>query len=244
MKAAPEDQVILLDVQRLDNDVTRIAHRITSLQKGDQLTELSKQAAALRSELVAATGEVEDAERDLARLESDTAVAQARVERDTTMLQNVANAKDAAGLQSELDSLQRRIGGLETAELEIMENLDGLRARVGDIEANLADVEAARGGLVAERDAEIARLTADRESAEQARADVAAKVPAELLALYDRQRARYGFGASLLQGGVSTASGVALNNSDLQTIRRAAPDDVVLCPDSDAILVRTAESGL
>jgi predicted nucleic acid-binding Zn-ribbon protein len=233
MKAAPEDQVILLDVQRLDNDVTRIAHRITSLQKGDQLTELSKQAAALRSELVAATGEVEDAERDLARLESDTAVAQARVERDTTMLQNVANAKDAAGLQSELDSLQRRIGGLETAELEIMENLDGLRARVGDIEAKLA-----------ERDAEIARLTADRESAEQARADVAAKVPAELLALYDRQRARYGFGASLLQGGVSTASGVALNNSDLQTIRRAAPDDVVLCPDSDAILVRTAESGL
>lgn len=244
MKAAPEDQVILLDVQRLDNDVTRIAHRITSLQKGDQLTELSKQAAALRSELVAATGDVEDAERDLARLESDTAVAQARVERDTTMLQNVANAKDAAGLQSELDSLQRRIGGLETAELEIMENLDWLRARVGDIEAKLADVEAARGGLVADRDAEIARLTADRESAEQARADVAAKVPAELLALYDRQRARYGFGASLLQGGVSTASGVALNNSDLQTIRRAAPDDVVLCPDSDAILVRTAESGL
>ncbi|MBF4615734.1 zinc ribbon domain-containing protein [Curtobacterium sp. VKM Ac-1376] len=244
MKAAPEDQVILLDVQRLDNDVTRIAHRITSLQKGDRLTELSKQAAGLRSELVAATGDVEDAERELARLESDTAIAQARVERDTTMLQNVASAKDAAGLQSELDSLQRRIGGLETAELEIMENLDVLRARVGDIEAKLADVEAARSGLVAERDAEIARLTADRESAEQARADVAAKVPAELLALYDRQRARYGFGASLLQGGVSTASGVALNNSDLQTIRRSAPDDVVLCPDSDAILVRTAESGL
>jgi predicted nucleic acid-binding Zn-ribbon protein len=244
MKAAPEDQVILLDVQRLDNDVTRIAHRITSLQKGDRLTELSKQAAGLRSELVAATGEVEDAERELARLESDTAIAQARVERDTTMLQNVGNAKDAAGLQSELDSLQRRIGGLETAELEIMENLDVLRARVGDIEAKLADVEAARSGLVAERDAEIARLTADRESAEQARADVAAKVPAELLALYDRQRARYGFGASLLQGGVSTASGVALNNSDLQNVRRAAPDDVVLCPDSDAILVRTAESGL
>ncbi|WIE73822.1 hypothetical protein [Curtobacterium sp. MCJR17_020] len=244
MKAAPEDQVILLDVQRLDNDVTRIAHRITSLQKGDQLTELGTKAAGLRSELVAATGLVEDAERELARLESDTATAQARVERDTTMLQNVSNSKDATGLQNELESLQRRIGGLETAELEVMENLDGLRARVGDVEAQLADVEAARSGLVAERDAEIARLSSDRASAEQARADVAAKVPAELLALYDRQRARYGFGASLLQGGVSTASGVALNNSDLQDIRRAAPDDVVLCPDSDAILVRTAESGL
>lgn len=244
MKAAPEDQVILLDVQRLDNDVTRIAHRITSLQKGDRLTELGTTAAGLRAQLAAATGEVEDAERELARLESDTATAQARVERDTTMLQNVSSAKDAGGLQSELESLQRRIGDLETAELEVMENLDGFRARVGDIEAQLADVEAARAGLVAERDAEIARLESDRESATQSRAAVAAKVPADLLALYDRQRARYGFGASLLQGGVSTASGVTLTNSDLQTIRRAAPDDVVLCPDSDAILVRTAESGL
>ncbi|PCN46573.1 hypothetical protein Csp2054_16635 [Curtobacterium sp. 'Ferrero'] len=244
MKAAPEDQAILLDVQRLDNDVTRIAHRITALRKGDQLTELGTKAAALRGELAAATGLVEDAERDLARLESDTATAQARVERDTTLLQNVGNAKDAAGLQNELASLQRRIGDLETSELEVMEQLDGLRARVGDIEAQLAEVETARSGLVAERDAEIARLEGERRSAEQSRADVAAKVPAELLALYDRQRARYGFGASLLQGGVSTASGVTLTNSDLQAIRAAAPDDVVLCPDSDAILVRTAESGL
>ncbi|KTR38024.1 hypothetical protein NS263_14495 [Curtobacterium oceanosedimentum] len=244
MKAAPEDQVVLLDLQRLDNDVTRLSHRITALQKGDRLTELGTTAASLRAELAAATGEVEDAERELARLESDTATAQARIERDTTMLQNVASAKDAAGLESEMASLRRRIGDLETAELEVMEQLDVRRARVGDVESQLARVEADRATLVAERDTEIARVEADRESAVQSRAAVAARVPADLLALYDRQRARYGFGASLLQGGVSTASGVTLTNSDLQDIRRAAPDDVVLCPDSDAILVRTAESGL
>ncbi len=243
MKAAPEDQVILLDVQRLDNDITRIAHRISSLQKGDRLTELGKAASSLRSELAAATGDVEDSERDLARLESDTATAQARVERDTTMLQH-ANAKDAAGLQNELDSLQRRIGDLETSELEIMERLDVYRARVGDVEARLADVEASRAGLVAERDTEIQRLENDRAAATQSRADIAAKVPEDLLALYERQRARYGFGASLLQGGVSTASGVTLTGADLQAVRRAAPDDVVLCPDSEAVLVRTKESGL
>ncbi|MGU3408955.1 zinc ribbon domain-containing protein [Microbacterium sp. M1A1_1b] len=244
MKAAPEDQVILLDVQRLDNDITRLEHRISSLQKGDRLTELGTAAAKLRSELAAATGDVEDAERDLARLESDTATAQARVTRDTTLLANSSSTKDRAGLQSELDSLQRRIGDLETSELEVMEQLDVFRARVGDIEAKLADAEAARSALVSERDTEIGRLENDRASAVQARADVAAKVPEDLLALYERQRARYGFGASLLQGGVSTASGVTLTGADLQDVRRAAPDDVVLCPDSEAILVRTAESGL
>lgn len=240
MKAAPEDQAILLDVQRLDNDITRLAHRISSLQKGEHLTELGTRAAGLRSQLAAATGDVEDAERDLARLESDTATAQARIERDTTLLQNVGNAKDAAGLQNELDSLNRRTNDLETQELEVMETLDRLRARVGDIEKQLADIDAERGRLMGVRDDGIARFEKDRVAAEQSRADVAAKVPADLLALYERQRARYGFGASLLQGGVSTASGVALNNSDLATIRAAAPDDVLLCPDSDAILPTTS----
>jgi predicted nucleic acid-binding Zn-ribbon protein len=69
-------------------------------------------------------------------------------------------------------------------------------------------------------------------------------VPAELLALYEKQRARYGVGASLLRGGVSSASGVALNSSDMTMVRAAAPDVVLLCPDSNAILVRTNESGL
>jgi predicted nucleic acid-binding Zn-ribbon protein len=244
MKASPEDQATLLDLQRLDNDITRLAHRISSLQKGEHLTELGTRAVALRAQLVAATGEVEDAERDLARLESDTATAQARVERDTTLLQTVGNSKDATGLQNELDSLNRRIGDLETQELEVMETLDRLRARVGDVQAQLAELDAERGRLIGVRDDGIARFEKDRVAAVQARADVAASVPADLLALYERQRARYGFGASLLQGGVSTASGVGLNNSDLAAIRAAAPDDVVLCPDSDAILVRTAESGL
>ena len=67
---------------------------------------------------------------------------------------------------------------------------------------------------------------------------------AELVALYEKQRARYGVGASLLRRGVSEASGVQLFPDELETVRKAAPDDVLICPSSSAILVRTAESGL
>ncbi|TPX03483.1 hypothetical protein FJ656_16930 [Schumannella luteola] len=69
-------------------------------------------------------------------------------------------------------------------------------------------------------------------------------MPTDLLELYEKQRARYGVGASHLRAGVSSASGVALNATDLNVVRAAAPDDVLLCPDSSAVLVRTAESGL
>jgi len=43
---------------------------------------------------------------------------------------------------------------------------------------------------------------------------------------------------------VSQASGVALHEDEMQAVRTAAPDDVLICPSSDAILVRTDESGL
>ncbi|MFZ7087882.1 zinc ribbon domain-containing protein [Curtobacterium sp. RRHDQ10] len=244
MKAAPEDQVLLLDLQRHDNDVTRIAHRITALQKGAELAELGQRTAAVRSEYGSATGDVEDAERDLARLESDSATVQARLERDTTLLQHASSSKDVAGLESEMSSLQRRLGDLETSELELMERMDTLRARVGDLGTQLAELDARQATLARNRDSGIASLTEDRAHIEANRAAIADRVPADLLALYERQRARYGFGASLLQGGVSLASGVALGSSDLAAVRASAPDDVLLCPDSEAILVRTDESGL
>ena len=69
-------------------------------------------------------------------------------------------------------------------------------------------------------------------------------MPADLIALYEKQRERYGVGASHLRARISSASGVELTGSDLAAVRAAAPDAVLLCPDSNAILVRTDESGL
>ena len=73
---------------------------------------------------------------------------------------------------------------------------------------------------------------------------IASSISAELVALYDKQRSRYGIGAALLTRGVSGGSHVKLHESDLAVIRAAAPDDVVLDPDSSCILIRTEESGL
>jgi predicted nucleic acid-binding Zn-ribbon protein len=94
--------------------------------------------------------------------------------------------------------------------------------------------EEAVGELAAreeELDAEIANMT-------RLRNDIANGLPAELMALYEKQRERYGIGAGLLVNGVSVATGMRLSESDLDTIRHAESDDVLLCPDSNCILVR------
>ncbi len=152
--------------------------------------------------------------------------------------------KDVAGLESELAGLRKRQSDLEEIELTVMERLDALEATLSGTDDTLAELNERIVATTADRDAALAAIAGERAHAAANRSTIASTLPEDLLALYERQRERYGFGASLLQGGVSLASGVKLNESDMQTVRAAAPDDVLLCPDSSAILVRTNESGL
>jgi predicted nucleic acid-binding Zn-ribbon protein len=244
LKAAPEDQALLLEVQDLDTRLQRLDHQLRNLPETARLTELDGEAQNLRRTLAEQTGVLEDAQAELGRVESDVAVVEARIERDRERLQASSSVKDVQALEQELAALARRRDELEEIELVVMERVEehetalaATRGALGELDASIAETTAARDAGAASLQRERAHVATDRET-------VAARVPAELLALYEKQRARYGVGASHLRGGVSSASGVALNATDLGAVRAAAPDDVLLCPDSSAILVRTDESGL
>lgn len=244
LKASPTDQAKLLELQALDIRLRQLDHRAKTLPEIAALAGLRSDEDALRRELTLANGALEDARIELGRIESDVAVVEARAKRDSERLQVSTSVKDVAGLESELAGLRRRQGELEEIELSVMERVDGLEAVVRDLVARDLELKAQITKVEDDRSTSLGLLGSERSHAAASAATIAAMLPADLLALYQRQRDRYGFGASLLQGGVSQASGVKLNENDMATIRAADPDDVVLCPDSSAILVRTAESGL
>ena len=244
LKASPEDQVHLLEMQAIDTKLQQLDHRAKSLPEHATLTALAAEAERLRLQRATDSGAVEDAQAELARIESDVAIVEARIKRDSDRLQASSSVKDVAGLESELAGLGRRLSELEEIELAVMEKLEELEAAA---RATAAAHEEARGRMSAveqDRDAALASLASERGHATANRSTIAGKLPTELVALYERQRQRYGFGASHLRGGVSSASGVKLLENELAGIRAAAPDDVLICPDSQAILVRTNESGL
>lgn len=244
LKAPPEDQALLLELQALDTKLQQLGHRAQSLPELATIAGLSTVRDDLRATVAEATGAWEDAQLELKRTEADVAVVEARVARDKERMQSSASVKDVAAFEQELAALAKRQSDLEDIELVVMETVDekakalsDSRAQLEAVDAKIAEASAARDAALVDLNAESATATADRDA-------LAGRVPAELLALYEKQRARYGVGASHLRGGVSSASGVALNSSDMNTVRAAAPDDVLLCPDSNAILVRTNESGL
>lgn len=244
LKAAPEDQALLLELQALDTKLQQLGHRAANLPELAVIAALSSERDALRATVGEQSGASEDAQTELKRTEADVAVVEARMARDRERLQASASVKDVAALEQELAALAKRQSDLEDIELSVMETVEERASVLAGSRALLEAVEAKIVEATRSRDAAIAELDGERRHAVANRETIAAKVPAELRALYEKQRARYGIGASLLRGGVSSASGVALNSSDMTVVRAAAPDDVLLCPDSNAILVRTGESGL
>ncbi|MHB1172658.1 MAG: zinc ribbon domain-containing protein [Lacisediminihabitans sp.] len=244
LKASPDDQARLLELQAIDTRLRQLDHKARTLPELATIAILLSDAAELRLELTSSTGALEDARLELRRVEADVAVVEARITRDSERLQASSSVKDVAGLESELTGLRKRQLDLEEIELGVMERLETLEVAARESGSRNAELQAEVAGVEAERDGALGALASERAHAAANRSTIASKLPAELLALYERQRERYGSGASLLRGGASTASGVKLNESDMAVIRAAAPDDVLLCPDSNAILVRTAESGL
>ncbi len=189
---------------------------------------------------------VGDLRRDLRQAEAEVEQVRTRRERDEQRLNSgaITNPKDLTNLEHEMQALQRRIGTLEDAELEVMDQvetqqaaLDAVLAELETTRAKVADVTAVRDAAFAQLDGQSSELTAER-------ARLAGDLPDDLVALYEKVRAQYGSGAAALRARGCEGCRLELNGSDLRVIAAAADDEVIRCPECSRILVRTAESGL
>ncbi len=244
LTASPADQKLLLDLQAFDTELQQLSHRERSLPERATVESLRTEAATMREFAVERRGALEDARLELQRTEGDVKLVEARIARDSERLQGSSSVKDIQGLEHELASLRDRLAALEEIELGVMEKVESLESELDSAQSALRDHEAQLAAAEASIAASISSIGLERERVAADRAALAARLPAELVALYEKQRERYGTGASHLRARVSSASGVELTGSDLAAVRAAAPDAVLLCPDSNAILVRTDESGL
>ncbi|MCT9820046.1 C4-type zinc ribbon domain-containing protein [Microbacterium sp. W1N] len=243
MKASFSDQLRLLELARLDRDVSAAETARRHPPQTARVQELLAQRQAQSTELTGLLAARDDAQTELSRLETDVALVDARVARDRQLLATSSNAKEVQGLEHELGSLAKRKSDLEDLELEIMERLEAAEASVAAQQALIAATNDEGARLSAEGKAAVAEATARQEAAARDRAAVAAALPADLVAQYDKLSAGSA-GAGLLRRRTCEGCNMVLSGTDLQTVRQAAEDDVVFCPECGCILVRTDESGL
>jgi predicted nucleic acid-binding Zn-ribbon protein len=247
VKASPEAQLRLLELADLDTELARLDHRRRTLPEIAEFEALTARVSQVRDAITLADTELSDMDHEQKRAERDVEQVRIRIDRDRERLDagKVSNARELESLQSEVASLQRRQSDLEEVVLEVMERREAAEARRDAAAAEQAALEEQRAAVAARRDAALAEIDEEAAKAGSTRASVAAGVPEDLLALYDKLRGQLrGVGAAMLRRGRCEGCHVALSTIDLNAIRAAAPDEVVRCEECRRILVRTRESGL
>ncbi|WP_232548493.1 zinc ribbon domain-containing protein [Propioniciclava soli] len=247
MKAAPELQRRLLDLQAVDTALAQVEHRRRTLPETATAQQLHARRSALAEKVVEADTRVADLSAEATKAENDIVPVRERRERNQQRVDagQVGDPKALSAMVDEIAHLGRRIGDLEDRQLEAMEALDeavAARDRIaGDktaVEQELRGVLEARKAALAELDAEASGHTAERDA-------LAATLPADLLALYGRIAEKSGgVGAALLQRGRCRGCQLEATSADMVRYRGAPADEVLRCEECNRILVRTAESGL
>jgi len=246
VKADPNAQRLLLDLQGIDTVLAQLAHRRETLPELAELDRLRGELSALTDRRVRAQVEVDDLDRDIARLERDVDQVRARKEKDAARLTSGRGpGRELEALQHEIESLNRRQTELEDVELELMERREQAQAKLDGIGERLAAAEQQRVGLEGRRDAALAEITAQETGHVEARKPLVGQLPADLVALYERIRDDSGgVGAALLRSGRCGGCRLDLSATERAQIKAAPPDEVIRCDECRRILVRTAESGL
>jgi predicted nucleic acid-binding Zn-ribbon protein len=241
-KAAPAEQLKLLELQGLDARLKGLANRRRTLENDPRIKDLEAALSVANGELGAAKVAVHDAEAELKRAEADVEQVASRIERDEARLNSGTGlSKDLVALQKDIASLNKRRSDLEDAELEVMERLESLRERQTAQQQIVDDIQGSFGTIRAELDAALTEVETEAAGLRSQRADFAGGLDAAMLAVYEKTLAKRGVGAARLFHGTSEASGMKLSPGDLAEIKAAASDEIVFCPDSGAILVRSDE---
>jgi predicted nucleic acid-binding Zn-ribbon protein len=247
VKAAPDDQLRLLDLQALDSSLDRLAHRRKTLPELAQIEEAEARLTRLADDIVLVETEDSDLGREQSKLEGDIDQVRTRMQRDQQRLDagQVGSPRELENLQHEIESLKKRQSDLEDDELEIMEKREVVQTRLGELRAEREQVAASLAEAEERRDAALAEIGAETEKTQAQRAETATGLPADLVTLYEKVRtSSAGVGAAALHQGRCEGCHLQLNTTDINRIREADEDEVLRCEECRRILVRTATSGL
>ncbi|OBH52394.1 hypothetical protein A5687_09065 [Mycobacterium mantenii] len=239
MKAEVAQQRSLLELSKLDAELSRITHRAAHLPEQEACVRLQAEFEAAGDRLAAVRIALEDVDAHVSRHEAEIEAVRQREDRDRSLLQSgTIDAKQLSDLQHELETLQRRQTSLEDALLEVMERREELQSQLDGGQQTLTSLEAEMTGARQALDAAVAEISEARELQSSRRESLSAALDPALSALYERQRAGGGPGAAQLLGRRCGACRLEIDRGELSRISAAADDDVVRCPECGAILLR------
>ena len=240
MKSSPEEQERVMTLQTLDTSLTQLAHKEKTLSVIQALEILTISHNSTRDLIIAAETEKADIKHELSKSEIDVEQVVTRIEKDEKrMASGTASPKELEQMQHELASLNKRRSELEEIELEVMVRVDGIDDRIKSLSAERDQFKLKMAELDAQKTKELTDIAEAVSSANGKRADIAAKISAEVVELYEKiKKTGDGIGAARLIEGKCDGCHLSINAVELSKIKETAADEIVRCEECRRILVR------
>jgi predicted nucleic acid-binding Zn-ribbon protein len=243
----PQIQVHILDIQAKDTEAAQLEYKRATLPAIEVKKGLELSFERARDQHIASEMILSDLTREAIKAEGDVGVVRQRVAKDQEMLNSgeINDPKQLSNLQHELESLGKRQLDLEDVELEVMERVEGAKAAVEVLVQQKKVFSAQLEVVSAELDSDLAALEVDLIDVRRERESLAAAMPAEFLALYEKiRKGHQGMGAAKLHRGQCEGCRLTIPPQELNAIKAATPDAVIQCEECRCILIRTADSGI
>ncbi|MBV7363996.1 hypothetical protein KRX54_06120 [Actinomycetaceae bacterium TAE3-ERU4] len=240
MKASPESQLALLEMQECDTALARLSFEAKNLPLHAQIEEISSRRDDLTRIVASLQGQVGDFKRLQERNQGDLEKVQARHKVQTQRLEaGQGDLRELRTMQEEIAVLNRRVEKLEEEMLQVEEDLEETEGKLASARSTTDSMTSEIESLRRERDQQVAQLRADAQPYIERRKKAMEIAGAELTAEYDAiRKATGGIGAVELRGRVAQNVNLQFTPTEWEKIRNAAPDEVVTSEDMEWILVR------
>lgn len=150
----------------------------------------------------------------------------------------VTNPRELQDLQEEIAALGRRITVLEDRDLEVMEKIEPVDARLAALAAALENQRTAVRNAEERLTAAEAELAVALDAATRQRTEAAAAIPTDVLAGYDKLRGGLGgIAVAALVGNQCGGCHLTLSAMEASRLRKLAADEVAHCEECGRILV-------
>ncbi len=184
----------LLAVQRLDNTLDQLHFAHANLPERAKIAEIDDELATLNNAAARTEGQRDELRKKQRSLETEASDVEAKADSLNTKLYDgsVTSPKEASALGEEITSLRERQSDFEDQSIEVLLEIEPLDEQLVNAEAARGQLTAAQGEQQRALDAAAGQLDNEIATAEQERAEAAAKVAEPALDLYGKMRITYG----------------------------------------------------
>jgi len=226
-----------LAVSALERSRATLPARVALAQIAETFAGLERARALLEPERAPLQGQLDALEAEVTQLAERRALLEGRLASAT------GGGKELEAMHAEVTHLSERTEALEEAELDVMEALEPLNARLEAIRTEGRPLLEERTRRESDLAREEAELDLQLTEARAARGALEVAVDADLLALYRRGVTRNSgdAGASLLEHGTCSGCHLSLPAAERDRLAHLDPAEVSICEQCDRVLLRPAQ---